>query len=62
MRLVAFALALGAVVLLVPAVVYVRAQRDPENRSTAKAYLVPGFLFLALAAAFAALWVWRHYA
>jgi hypothetical protein len=62
MRLVAFALALGAVVLLLPAAIYVRAQRDPENRSTAKTYLVPGLVVLALAAAFAALWVWRHYA
>lgn len=46
--------------LLVPALVYAWAQKDPENRSTARTYLVPGLIVLGIAAMFAVLWLMRH--
>ncbi len=60
MRWSAIGLGLGAAVLLIPALVYVLAQRDPENRSSAKAFLVPGLIVLGIAAGFAALWLMRR--
>ena len=60
MRWAAIGLGVGAVVLLVPALVYAWAQKDPENRSTARTYLVPGLIVLGIAAVFALLWLMRH--
>ena len=60
MRWAAIGLGVGAVVLLVPALVYAWAQKDPENRSTARTYLVPGLVVLGIAAVFAVLWLMRH--
>jgi hypothetical protein len=60
MRWAAIGLGLGAVVLLVPAVVNFWGQRDAENRRTAKYYLMPGLTVLGIAAIFAALWLLRH--
>ena len=61
MRWGAIGLGLGAAVLLIPALIYVLAQRDAENRSTAKTYLVPGLIVLGIAAVFAVLWAMRHF-
>ena len=61
MRWGAIGLGLGAAVLLVPALIYVLVQRDAENRSTAKTYLVPGLIVLGIAAVFAVLWAMRHF-
>jgi hypothetical protein len=60
MRWAAIGLGAGAAVLLIPAFVYFWAQRDPENRSTAKTYFVPGLIVLSIAAIFAVLWLMRH--
>ena len=57
MRWAAIGLALGAVALLVPAVVYVRSRRDAEERSIAETYLLPGLVMLGIATAAAALWL-----
>jgi hypothetical protein len=60
MRWAILGLTIGAALLLVPAVVYWRSQRDAENRSTASVYLVPGLIVLGLAALFGAMWLIRH--
>lgn len=60
MKWAAIGFGLGAVVLLLPAVFYVLGQKDPENRSTAKYYLMPGATILGLAAIFATVWFARH--
>ena len=60
MKWAAIGFGLGAVVLLVPALFYYLGQRDPENRSTAKFYLMPGATILGLAAIFAMVWFARH--
>lgn len=60
MKWAAIGFGLGAVVLLVPAVLYYLGQRDPENRSTASFYLMPGATILGLAAIFATVWFVRH--
>jgi hypothetical protein len=54
MKGAAIGFALGAIVLLAPALAYFFGH--PESRSTAKFYLMPGAKFLSLAAIFAMVW------
>jgi hypothetical protein len=44
----------------VPALVYFLGQTDPENRRTARYYLMPGATILGIAAIFALLWLARR--
>jgi hypothetical protein len=60
MKWAAIGFGLGAVLLLVPALFYLLIQTDPENRSTARYYLMPGATILGLAAIFALVWLVRH--
>jgi hypothetical protein len=57
MRWAATGLAIGALLLLIPAIVYVRSRRNAQERSTAKTYLVPGLIVLGIAAVIAAVWL-----
>ena len=60
MKWAAIGFGLGAVVLLVPAIFYLLGQSDPENRRTARYYLMPGATILGIAAIFALIWLARH--
>jgi uncharacterized membrane protein len=62
MRLAVIGLGVGAIVLLIPALIYWRVQTGSGNRAVARVYLVPGLIVFAIAAVFAVMWVIRHLA
>jgi hypothetical protein len=50
-------LAIGALMLFIPAIIYLRSRRNAEEGTTAETYLVLGFIVLGIAASVAALWL-----